>query len=115
MDVPAGRLAGISLASVLVVLPFGALALAVGCATGRRGGAAGFAATAAVAAFLLETLGSIVPSLDGWRVLSPWNWYASDEVLRSGLALGDVALLVGVAAALAAVAIVAVERRDLGV
>lgn len=115
MDIAVGRLAAVSAATVLLTLPFAAVALAVGCATGARGVALGVASGLAVGAFLLETLGSIVDSLDGWRELSPWAWYASDDVLSAGLELTNVALLVGTAAALTAVAAVALQHRDLGV
>lgn len=115
MDLPAGRMAQITLATVLLALPFGALSLAIGCASGARGLALGAAAGAAVAAYMVDALGRIVDGLAGWRDLSPFAWYASDEVLAGdGLALWRAALLVGVAAALTAVALVALERRDLG-
>lgn len=115
MDVAAGRLAAACASAVLLAMPFGALALAVSCATGRRGSAAGIAATAAVAAFLLDSLAPLVASLEGWQRLSPWAWYDGDRVLRAGLELADVALLAGSAAVLVAIAAVALERRDLGV
>lgn len=114
MGIPAGRLAAISAATVLLALPFGALALALSCATGVRGMAAGIASAAAVAAYLLDALAPLVSSLKGYRDLSPFAWYAGDEVLRGGLTAGHAALLAGVAAALVAVAAVALERRDLG-
>lgn len=114
MDLPAGRMAQISLATVLLALPFGALALAIGCITGVRGLALGLTSGAAVAAYMLNALAPLVDSLDGWEELSPFAWYASSEVLTGdGLALWRAALLVGVAAALTAVAVVAIERRDL--
>jgi ABC-2 type transport system permease protein len=114
MGVGADRLAAISLAVVLVALPFGALALLISCATGSHGLALGLASTAAVAAYMLDALAPLIGSLDGWQDLSPFAWYASDEVLAGGLALGDVALLLGVALALAAGAVLALDRRDLG-
>ena len=114
MGVEVARLAEITLATVLLALPFGALALAIGCATGARGLASGLTATAAVAAYMLNGLAPLVDSLEGYRDLSPFAWYASDAVLAGdGLALWRAGLLVGVAAVLLAVALVALERRDL--
>lgn len=114
MDLPAGRMAQISLATVLLALPFGALALAISCASGARGLAVGLASAAAVAAYMVDALAPLVDGLAGWRDLSPFAWYARDEVLDGGgLAAWRAALLVGVAAALTAVAVVALERRDL--
>lgn len=114
MGVGAGPLAAISLAVVLVALPFGALALLIACATGSHGLALGLASTAAVAAYMLDALAPLIDSLAGWQDLSPFAWYASDEVLARGLSLGHAALLAGTAAALAVGALVALDRRDLG-
>jgi hypothetical protein len=54
MHLSADRLAAVSLMTVLLALPFGALALAVSCAVGRRGVTIGVAAAAAGAAYLLN-------------------------------------------------------------
>lgn len=114
MDLPVGRLAQISLATVLLALPFGALALAIGCLTGARGLALGLTSAAAVAAYMLDALASLVQSLSDYRDLSPFAWYASDEVLSGdGLALWRAALMAGVAVMFAGLAVVALERRDL--
>lgn len=113
MGIPAGRLAAISLAVVLVALPFGALALLVSCASGSHGLALGLTSAAAVAAYMLNALAPLIGSLERWQDLSPFAWYASGDVLAGRLALGHVALLIGVAAALAALAVLALDRRDL--
>jgi ABC-2 type transport system permease protein len=113
MDIAVGRLAQISLASVALVLPFGALALAVSCATGHRGPAAGAASAAAVAAYLLHALAPVVDSLSGWDDLSPFAWYEGDTVLSTGVDAGNIALLFGSAALLVVIAAAALERRDL--
>jgi ABC-2 type transport system permease protein len=114
MGIPFARLAAISVAVVLLALPFGALALLLGCATGRHGLSLGLASTAAVGAYMLDALAPLVTSLEPYRDLSPFAWYASDEVLAGGLSGAHVALLSGVAIALTAVAVAALERRDLG-
>jgi ABC-2 type transport system permease protein len=114
-ELPTGRIAEVSLSTVLLALVYGALALAVSCATGKRPLAIGIAAATAVAAWLLTGLAPVVESLDGWDRLSPWSWYDGADVLRAGLDLGNVALLVGVAGGLLAVAAVTLQRRDLSV
>lgn len=115
LGIPAGRFVAVALATVLLAGPFGALALAIGCATASRGLAVGVAGAAAAVAYLLDALAPLVASLEPYRDLSPFAWYRSDELLAgAGLALGDVALFVGVSAALAALALLALERRDLG-
>lgn len=114
MDVSVGRLAQASLATVLLSLPFGALALAIGCATGARGLALGLTAAAAVAAYMLNALAPLVDSLSGAEDLSPFAWYASGDVLLgAGLAPWRAGLLVGVAAVLLGIALLALDRRDL--
>lgn len=114
LGIGADRLAAVSLAVVLIALPFGALALLIACATGSHGLALGLASTAAVAAYMLDALAPLIDSLHGWQDLSPFAWYASDEVLAGGLALGNSALLLGSAALLAAGALLAFDCRDLG-
>lgn len=113
LGIPAVRLAAISLAVVLVTLPFGALALLLSCATGSHGLSLGLTSAAAVAAYMLNALAPLIASLERWQDLSPFSWYASGDVLAGRMALGDVALLVGVALALAGAAVLALERRDL--
>jgi len=113
LGIPASRLAAISLAVVLVALPFGALALLVSCATGSHGLALGLTSAAAVSAYMLNALAPLIGSLERWQDASPFAWYASGDVLAGRLTLAHVALLIGTALALAAAAVVALERRDL--
>lgn len=113
LGIGADRLAAISLAVVLVALPFGALALLMACATGSHGLALGLTSAAAVAAYMLNALAPLIGSLERWQDASPFAWYASGDVLAGHLTLVHVALLIGVALVLAAAAVVALERRDL--
>lgn len=113
LGIPAQRLAAISLAVVLVALPFGALALLLSCATGSHGLSLGLTSAAAVAAYMLNALSPLIGSLERWQDLSPFAWYASGDVLAGRLSLGHTALLVGVSLALSAAAVLALERRDL--
>jgi ABC-2 type transport system permease protein len=113
MDLGVARMAGAALASVLVSWPFGALALLVGCATGRRSPAIAAAVAVAVIAYLLHALAPLVDALEGWDVLSPFSWYAGDEVLTQGVTVVHVVLPIAVAVVLGAAAAVVLERRDL--
>jgi ABC-2 type transport system permease protein len=107
------HVAAAAAASVLIAWPFGALALLVGCATGRRSAAIAAAVAVAVIAYLLHALAPLVDALDGWDVLSPFAWYAGDVVLSEGLTVGHVIAPIAVADALCAAAVVVLERRDL--
>lgn len=94
---------------------FGALALAVGAATGRKAMASGIAVGVALATYLLDALASLVGWLEPFQVISPFHWYAPANPLTAGLSGGGLALLLGGFASLAAFAVVAFDRRDIGV
>jgi ABC-2 type transport system permease protein len=92
---------------------FGALALALGAATGSSGVARGVPAAVAVGGILLNGLGAVVADFAALRYLSPIYWFLGDSPpLLRGFSAGPLVLL---GAALVAVGIGAVgfERRDL--
>jgi len=113
MPVGAGRFAGATLMLALLALAFGTLALALGAATGRRTVAAGVAAAAAVAGYLVQSLAPLSSTLDAIDWLSPFHYYAAANPLQEGLQARNVHVLSALAAAGAACATVALERRDL--
>jgi ABC-2 type transport system permease protein len=86
------------------------VALAVGCATGRRTLAT---AGLAIAGFLVNSLSSLAEGLKPWRPLTLFYQYASSDPLGRGLDRGDAAVLLGFVAAMALAALVAFQRRDL--
>jgi hypothetical protein len=97
----------------LLALMFGAVTLALGCATGRRTAAAGGASALAVAAYLLTSLAGLVEGLRRFRPLSPFWWYSGNDPLRNGLSALHVALLVVVTACALSVAVYTFVRRDI--
>lgn len=115
VDISLWRLAEATVSSVLLGLVFGALALALGCASGNRGLSMGVAGAVAVATYLLNTLGSMVEGLKSYCKLSPFYYYISAEPLRNGLDLGHAVVLIGLMAVLLTVALFVFERRDLAV
>ena len=115
IGVGAGRLAAAVLVAVLLALTFGTLALLVGCATGRRGLAVSVATIAAVVTYLLDGFSALVEALEPTRLASPWHYYASDEVLRTGLEPGNLLLLFALVTVFSAGSILAFDRRDVGV
>ena len=115
MDINLGRLTEATVSSVLLGLVFGALALALGCASGNRGLSMGVAGAVGVATYLLNTLGSMVEGLKPYCKLSPFYYYISAEPLRDGLDLGHATVLIGLTAVLLAMALFVFERRDLAV
>ncbi|MGH2691289.1 MAG: ABC transporter permease [Actinomycetota bacterium] len=115
VGVPATRIAGAVLSSVLLALTFGTLALLVGCATGRRAIASTVATVAAVGTYLISAYSSLVDALRPWRYASPWFYYDSADVLRGGLEPGNVLVLAALVLVLSTAAIVSFDRRDVGV
>ena len=113
MDISGARLAGATLGAVLLALAYGAIAVLLGAATGRRAVAIGLTAAAAVAAYLVNGLAPLVGALDVPQKLSPFYHYAAGDPLRRGISVSHLAVLVGIAAAATALAPVLFSRRDL--
>ena len=115
MHIAASKLAAATAGAVALAVAYGAIALLVGCATGRRALAIGLTAAAAVAAYLVNSLAPLVTSLESAQKLSPFYHYAAGNPLRTGLAPVHFLVLVAIAAVAAAAAALAVRRRDLAV
>jgi ABC-2 type transport system permease protein len=113
MEIAASHLAAATGSAVLLALVYGALALMLGAATGRRSLAVGVTAAAGVAAYFVNALAPLVESLDFLRRLSPYYYYAAADPLRHGLDLGHALVLAAAAAAATMVAPVAFAGRDL--
>lgn len=113
LEIGAGRLAAAVTGAVLLGLAYGALAVLTGAATGRRAVAIAVPSALAVLAYLVHGLAPLVSALDAVRWASPWYHYAASDALRSGLDPWHALVLAAVAAAAAALAPVALARRDL--
>jgi ABC-2 type transport system permease protein len=113
LDLDVWHLATTTLGMGLLAMFFGLVALFVGAATGQRGLAIGIPAAAAAAAYLLNSLASVVSALRPWRVLSPFYWSVGDDQLAHGLGWGGAAILLGICVVALAAAVVAMERHDL--
>jgi beta-exotoxin I transport system permease protein len=115
MDVSFAHLAAATVAAVLLALAYGALALLVGAATGRRALTIGVVAAAAVAAYLVASLASLVDLLEPAKLASPFYHYSAGDPLRHGLAAGHTLVLVAIAVVAGLLSPLALERRDVGV
>ena len=93
----------------------GALAFAVGAATGRKALALGIGAGVAVLTYLASGFFPQVEGLEWTRQVSPWHWYLGGEPLKNGLQTGDSLLLLAVTALLVAVGTWVFNRRDVAV
>ena len=113
MDIGFGRIAEASLSATLLGMAFGAIALALGCALGKRGLSISLTSALAFAAYFLNAMGPIVDGLN--ERLSPFYYYMGADPLANGLNLSHVGILIGLAAVALAVALATFERRDLSV
>jgi ABC-2 type transport system permease protein len=113
LHVPAIRLAGACIMLALLALAFGAIALAVATATGRRSLGNAIAGAVAVVAMVVNALAAQVSSLHPVRPLSPFRWYLDPDPLVHPLEPVNVLVLVGIVIVAFAIAMVAFDRRDL--
>jgi beta-exotoxin I transport system permease protein len=97
----------------LLATAFGTVALAIGCATGRRGLSNGITGAVATLSYVVNVVGPVVPRLHPLRPLSPFRWYFAPDPLVSGLAFVNVLVLAGITAAAYGLGWFAFERRDL--
>lgn len=115
IGVDGGRIVAAHTGLYLLTVFFGALALAVGAATGGRAAAMFVTAMAAVGAYLLETLGRSVAAIGWLRPLSPFHHYLAPRPLHEGWPFLSYLVLVAAVAVVLAAAVAAFDRRDVGV
>lgn len=115
LDIPASHLVAMVLHLVLLGICFGALALALGAAFGRRGLALAVAAVFGVLAYFANTLAPQSENLAWLQDLSPFRYYSGGQPLRNGLQLGDATLLLVVSLLLVGAGTLAFTRRDVAV
>ncbi len=113
LSVPIADVAAACVMFLLIGVAFGSLALAVGCATGRRAWASAVAGGIAVASYVLNAVAASVPSLRWARALSPFRWYLEPDPLTTGLHATNIVVLVGIAAVCVVGAFWTFRRRDL--
>jgi ABC-2 type transport system permease protein len=115
MDLSPWRTAQVTLSSTLLGVLFGALALMLGSAFGKRGLSTGIAGALAIGTYFIYALAPLVEGLEPAEKLSPFYYYIGADPLTNGLDPAHAAVLIGWTAALLAVASVTFEGRDLAV
>lgn len=98
----------------LLGLAFGAIALAVGAATGRRSTALVVTGVLAAVSYLVNLFGPVVDALRPVRPLSLFRWYLDPDPLTTGLHATPVLILLAVTAAATLLGLARFERRDVG-
>ncbi len=94
---------------------FGAVAFAVGAATGRRMYAIGAASGVAVMGFFANGVIASVDGLEWMSDYSPFEWMTGGDPLTNGVQAGGTLLLLGFSVLLVTLGLWAFTRRDLGV
>lgn len=113
LRVGASNLWAAVIASALLGLTFGTLALTLGAGTGHRGLARGISTAVAVAAYLLSSLPDLVNWLRPGRPLSPWYHAVGVDPLSSGFEVAHLGVLLAIIAVTGCAAVLLFDRRDL--
>jgi ABC-2 type transport system permease protein len=109
-----GGLAVALVAVALLAAGFGMLAFVVASAAGSSALGGGVAAGLALAVYVLNVVGSVVPALTGFaNAVSPFHWVGGPGVLTNGVAWSGILLLIACPVVLLGLAILAYEQRDL--
>ena len=114
MDIGLTRIAEATVSCVLLGTLFGTFALALGCATGRRGVAIGVSGAVCALGYLLNALRPVADVLEPTRFITPFYYYIEANPLSNGLDPMHAGVLVAVTALLALMAVLTFERRDMG-
>ncbi len=101
-----------SLAVLALGIDLGLIALAVGAATGSRGGAIGVATALASVSYLVSSLAPVVHWVRPLRFASLFYWAIGNDQLAHGAGLASFAVLVGVALVAALAAAIAFTSLD---
>jgi ABC-2 type transport system permease protein len=113
MEISVWRIGEATLSAGLLGMSFGAVALAVGSATGKRGLSMGATSALGVAAYFVNALAPLAEGIEGLQKLSPFYYYIGGSPLVNGLNLAHAGVLVALTAVAVAVALVTFQRRDL--
>jgi ABC-2 type transport system permease protein len=113
LPIPAAGVLGVTVGVVLLGIDFGAIALLVGAATGRRAIALGASSALAAVSYLLGSLAPVIDWLHAARFASLFYYAVGDGQLVHGISVTDAAILAAVAAVALYACLVAFDRLDL--
>lgn len=115
IDINPWRLIDISISLMVLGTFFGALAMALSSATGRRQISLGITGAVGIAAYLLNALAPEVKELADYQNLSVFYYYVENNPLINGLDWWHVLVLVAFSLLLLVLGSIIFEKRDLGV
>mgnify|MGYP001158078914 FL=1 len=114
-DINLGRLTGTVFSVTVLGITYGTLALAVGCARGKRAQGLAVASVFGIYGYLLNALAPMIDWLEPFRILSPFYYFISADPLINGLNLFHTVVLLGLTIVFLTIAVTVFERRDLAV
>ena len=112
LGIPFDRYLAACFQATLLGLVFGSVAFAAGALGARRSLALGIVSAMAVAAFLVNSLGTMTEWMEKVRVLSPFYYYDSNRPLFDGIDWLNVLVLAAVSVLALGVALWSFPRRD---
>ena len=115
MELSIWRVAEITLSGTLLGIVFGAFALTLGSAFGKRGLSIGVTGAVAITAYFIYALMPLVEGLEPLEKVSPFFYYMAADPLTNGLDPVHAAVLIALSVVLVVIALVTFERRDLAV
>ncbi|WP_296667639.1 ABC transporter permease subunit [Demequina sp.] len=104
---------GATLHVLVVSLLYGAVALAIGAATGQQQLASGVATAFLVFSFLASGLLPMFDGWENWAKIFPWHYIGAAQPLVNGADWAQLGVLLAITAALVGVGWAALVRRDL--
>ncbi|MFI6479020.1 ABC transporter permease subunit [Nonomuraea sp. NPDC050663] len=113
--VPVGNVLAGHLGVFLLALFLGTVTLFCGAATGRKAIGTSAMGVWAAGGYVVVTVGKNVEAISWLRWVSPWHYYSGARPLYTGVPVGDYLVLGGAAAVLLLTAVLAFDRRDVGV
>jgi ABC-2 type transport system permease protein len=115
MDISQSALVAATVGVILFSVCLGALALAVGAATGSKGTGTGVAFGVVLVSYVLNSFGPMVGWLEPYRKVSLFYLYTGVDPLVHGLVPAHVAVFVALTAVFVAAGAYLFDRRDLAV
>ena len=112
LKLPPRGILGVNLGLWLLGLFFGALTMTVGAWLGRARPAMGVAAGFALVTFFIQSLATVVDSLEPLQPFTPFYWFLNGDPARGGPTAGH-AVLAGAVLVLLAGAVVLFRLRDI--
>jgi beta-exotoxin I transport system permease protein len=113
LSIAVGDVAATTIATALMGIDLGLVAMAVGALTGRRSTALGAGAAIAAASYLVSSLAPVVSWLDPVKYASLLYWAVGDNQLDNGVGVADLAVLFAAFAVALCATVVAFRRLDL--